>query len=131
MLLDTAGLLCLLYRDQPQHLPAQEIYSRAKTRLTHNYVLDELVAVAHSRRVPRQSVLTFSRKLLNDADIEVVWVDENLHRRALDLLLARTDKTYSLCDAVSFVVMRERSETEALTTDRHFEQEGLVRLLNP
>ena len=32
-------------------------------------------------------------------------------------------KPYSLCDAASFVVMRERSIAEALTTDKHFEQE--------
>jgi len=47
------------------------------------------------------------------------------------MLLDRLDKTYSLCDAVSFVLMRERELTEALTTDRHFEQEGFVRLLKP
>lgn len=46
MLLDTSGLLCLLHKDQPQHLPAQEIYSSTKELFTHNYVLDELVAVA-------------------------------------------------------------------------------------
>lgn len=34
-----------------------------------------------------------------------------------------------LCDAVSFVLMRMYGETEALTTDHHFEQEGFVRLL--
>jgi predicted nucleic acid-binding protein len=45
------------------------------------------------------------------------------------LLRARPDKTYSLCDAVSFVLMRERGVAEALTTDRHFEQEGFRRLL--
>jgi predicted nucleic acid-binding protein len=56
-------------------------------------------------------------------------VGETLHRRALEVLLARLDKTYSLCDAVSFVLMRERGIMEALTTDRHFEQEGFRRLL--
>lgn len=45
------------------------------------------------------------------------------------LLSDRQDKTYSLCDAVSFVLMRQRGMTGALTTDRHFEQEGFVRLL--
>jgi len=74
-------------------------------------------------------VLEFSDQLLTDGEVEMIWVDEGLHRQALDLLFARSDKTYSLCDAVSFVLMRERGETEALTTDRHFEQEGLVRLL--
>jgi uncharacterized protein len=47
----------------------------------------------------------------------------------MDLLERRPDKSYSLCDAVSFILMRRRGITEALTTDRHFEQEGLRRLL--
>jgi predicted nucleic acid-binding protein len=34
-------------------------------------------------------------------------------------------------DAVSFVLMRERQILEALTTDKHFVQEGFVRLLDP
>jgi predicted nucleic acid-binding protein len=41
----------------------------------------------------------------------------------------RQDKTYSLCDVVSFILMRQRGVAKALTTDRHFEQEGFVRLL--
>lgn len=54
-----------------------------------------------------------------------------MHTTAFALLQDRLDKTYSLCDAVSFVLMNERGITEALTTDRHFEQEGFVRLLKP
>ncbi len=57
------------------------------------------------------------------------WVDEQLHREAMQLLIERQDKTYSLCDAVSFVLMRQCGITEALTTDRHFEQESFVKLL--
>ena len=67
--------------------------------------------------------------LLDNPDIETVWVDEQLHREAMQLLIDRQDKTYSLCDAVSFVLMRQRKTTTALTTDRHFEQEGFVKLL--
>ena len=131
MLLDTSGLFCLLHQREPQHLTAKRIYSAAVARFTHNYILDELVSLAHSRRIPRRDTLNFSQQLLNDSKVEIVWIDEALHQQALELLFARADKTYSLCDAVSFVLMRERNETEALTTDRHFEQEGLVRLLVP
>jgi predicted nucleic acid-binding protein len=46
------------------------------------------------------------------------------------LLRRQLDKTYSLCDAVSFLVMREKGLTDALTTDRHFEQAGFRRLLS-
>lgn len=45
------------------------------------------------------------------------------------MLKTRSDKTYSLCDAASFILMREYEIVEALTTDKHFEQEGFVRLL--
>ena len=131
MLLDTSGLFSLLHRDEVQHLAAREIYGAAVTRLAHNYILDELILLAQTRRVARQAALSFSQQLLNDTEVEVVWVDEALHRRALDLLFSRLDRTYSLCDAVSFVLMRDRGETEALTTDEHFEQEGLMRLLTP
>jgi predicted nucleic acid-binding protein len=131
MLLDTSGLFCLLHQREPQHLTAKRVYSSAVARFTHSYILDELVSLAQSRRISRRDTLNFSQHLLDDSRIEIVWINETLHREALDLLLARPDKTYSLCDAVSFVLMRERGETEALSTDRHFEQEGLVRLLTP
>jgi predicted nucleic acid-binding protein len=99
--------------------------------LTHSYVLAEFVALALIRRFPRLATLTFVSALLENPDIEVVWVDELLHREAVELLIARQDKTYSLCDAVSFVLMRQRGIGEALTTDHHFEQEGFQRLLLP
>jgi predicted nucleic acid-binding protein len=69
--------------------------------------------------------------LLGNPHVEVVWVEESLHRAAMALLRERPDKSYSLCDAVSFVLMRGRFIGEALTTDHHFEQEGFVRLLTP
>lgn len=60
-----------------------------------------------------------------------MWVNEPLHRGAVALLKARPDKAYSLCDAVSFLLMRERGLIDALTTDHHFQQEGFRRLLTP
>jgi predicted nucleic acid-binding protein len=91
--------------------------------------LAEFVALANARRLPRVAALTFVVDLMENPGIETVWVDEALHCEAMARLLARQDKTYSLCDAVSFVLMRQRRLTEALTTDHHFEQEGFQRLL--
>lgn len=99
--------------------------------LTHSHVLAELIALALVRRFPRSQVLAFVVDMVDNPDIEIIWVDELLHREAMQLLIDREDKTYSLCDAVSFVLMRQRRITEALTTDRHFEQEGFIRLLPP
>lgn len=131
MLLDTSGLLCLHYPTEPFHTQARDGYQKATTRLTHSYIVAEYVALANARRFSHSSILTFVVDLLDNPDIETVWVNEPLHRAAVDLLIVRQDKTYSLCDAVSFVLMRQRKITKALTTDRHFEQEGFVRLLQP
>ena len=129
MLLDTSGLLCLHHKPEPFHDQARRLYKQARIRLTHSYVLAEFIALATIRRLPRMPALMYINDLLENPDIETIWVDEALHREAMTLLLARQDKTYSLCDAVSFVVMRQRNITEGLTTDRHFEQEGFRRLL--
>jgi len=131
MLLDTSGLLCLHFSTEPLHTQACVAYQKATMRLTHNYVIAEYVALANARRFPRASVLDFVVDLLSSPDIETVWVDESIHRAAVELLLLRQDKSYSLCDAVSFILMRQRGVSESLTTDRHFEQEGFVRFLKP
>ncbi|MDB9525077.1 PIN domain-containing protein [Oscillatoria sp. CS-180] len=132
MLLDTSGLLCYIHRDEPQHQKAVQLMSGDGNRLlTHSHVLSELIALALVRRFPRTKVLEFVVDLVDNPDIETVWVDESLHRKAMQLLTARQDKTYSLCDAVSFILMHQRGMNNALTTDRHFEQEGFIRLLPP
>jgi uncharacterized protein len=130
VLLDTSGLLCFLHQDEAQHKTAVGLISNYNGRfITHNYVLAELIALALVRRFPRSTVLIYSLELMENPNVEMVWVDEILHREAMDLLLVRQDKTYSLCDAISFVLMRKKGIREALTTDRHFEQEGFTRLL--
>ena len=129
MLLDTAGLLCLFHEAEPFHGEAREAYRAAHVRLTHAYVLAEFIALAQARRLPRPAALAFLIDLVANPDIETVWVDEALHQQAMALMQARPDKTYSLCDAVSFVLMRERNVGDALTTDRHFAQEGFRKLL--
>ncbi|HEV7843047.1 MAG TPA: PIN domain-containing protein [Pyrinomonadaceae bacterium] len=129
MLLDTSGLMCLLDRRDFRHRDALEFYNAAPSRLTHGDVLAEFVALTHVRGVPRAAALAFVADLLDDIEVEIVWVDEQLHKGALALLQERLDKVWSLCDAASFLLMQQRGLTEALTTDHHFEQAGFIRLL--
>ncbi len=99
--------------------------------ITHNYVLAEYLALVTARRLHRARAIELVRALSEHPHVELVWIDAALHARALSLLVARPDKDYSLCDAVSFLLMRERGVADALTTDHHFEQEGFTRLLLP
>jgi uncharacterized protein len=129
MLLDTSGLLACLDASESRHVKAVAFYDSRAIRLTHNYVLAELVALAQARHLPREPVIRFVAQLSVDRDIEMIWVDQALHQQAMALLAAQLDKAYSLCDAVSFVVMRNRGLQEALSTDHHFEQAGFSILL--
>lgn len=129
MQLDTSGLLALIFEAEAEHQAAVAHFKRNVRRVTHGYILAELFALAQTRKYPRQPVFDFVADLLNHPTIAVVWPDENLTKEAIALLKARPDKSYSLCDAVSFVLMRQRGITEALTTDHHFEQEGFQKLL--
>ncbi|MFN0120278.1 MAG: type II toxin-antitoxin system VapC family toxin [Blastocatellia bacterium] len=129
-LIDTSGFFALHSEGDKNHAMAVEHYHQGRNRLTTNYVLAEYVALALIRGLPRRMVLSFSEEIMRDETITIVWVDAELHARAVSLLQARGDKNYSLCDAVSFVLMQERGINEALTTDRHFVQEGFTRLLD-
>jgi len=131
MLLDTSGLLCLHHRDEPLHDDARMLFDSAAIKLTHSYVLAEFVVLAHARSLPRQPSLLFIEAVLRNPEIEVVWIDEDLHRLALSFLQGRVGKPYSLCDAISFLLMKSYDISYALTSDPHFEQEGFVPLLKP
>lgn len=127
--LDTSGCLCLFDTGDWRYQKAAEIFHKAKSLWLTNYVLAEFVPLTHTRGLKRENALNFLNSLILLPRLELVWVDKSLHAQAMAMLENRLDKTYSLCDAVSFIVMREREFLNALTTDKHFEQEGFVRLL--
>ena len=128
MFLDTSGLMCLFDRRDRRHSSSIRHFENAEIRLVHNYIYAEFIALAIARRAPRSTALEFI-DVLNE-EVETVWVDAELHTRAMTLLRERADKAWSLCDSVSFLLMRERHIIEALTTDHNFEQAGYIRLLD-
>ena len=98
--------------------------------MTTNYVLAELVALLTSPlKVSRPLLITILNAIRTAAWVTVVHVDSDMDREAWVLLESRSDQAWSLVDCASFIVMRHRGITEALTSDHHFEQAGFVRLL--
>lgn len=67
--------------------------------------------------------------LCADEGVVLLPPDQILFDAGLELYASRSDKEWSLTDCISFVVMRERGITDALTGDHHFEQAGFVALL--
>jgi hypothetical protein len=87
------------------------------------------VADGLSRSHLRQMFIDFYNFLRNDGRFTIVRSDSRLFEHGFDLYSARTDKSWSLTDCISFVVMEREGITEALTGDRHFEQAGFRILL--
>lgn len=134
LLVDTAGWGHLADPKQTYHSPAVAIYRRARQQgrkfVTTNYVMTELVALLTTPlRLPRTRTIEFIERLKASPHVEIVHVDATHDARAWQLLTQRADKSWSLVDCASFVLMRQRGITEALTTDHHFEQAGFVCLL--
>ena len=129
MFLDTSGLFAVADANEHRHTHAAQLFDTSPRSLTHSYVLAEFIALSRARKFPLHEAISFLRRIQETSLIRVIWVDRSLHEDALSLLENRLDKNYSLCDAVSFVLMKKHRIHDALTTDHHFEQEGFLRLL--
>ena len=78
----------------------------------------------------RSAAVQLLRALEEDPNVEIVPLSEELYKRGLQLYRERLDKEWSLTDCISITVMQERGLTEALTTDKHFQQAGFEVLLD-
>ena len=65
----------------------------------------------------------------NDPRYRVVPADSEWLSIAMDIYKERSDKSWSLTDCLSFVVMEREGLKQALTADHHFEQAGFAALL--
>lgn len=95
---------------------------------TTDEVLTELLAYCASSSKLRREVGMAVLRLQTDPDIHIVPQTRSGFLEGLELYNARPDKGYSLTDCVSMQTMRREGIAEALTNDRHFEQEGFRAL---
>ena len=69
------------------------------------------------------------RRAHEDAKVDVAPFERELTRDAVQLYDSRPDKSWSLTDCISFVVMERRGLSEALTADSDFQQANMKALL--
>jgi predicted nucleic acid-binding protein len=124
---DTSGLFAFLVRDDFMHGRARSIFqsfAKSDTRLlTSSYLLVETTALLQ-RRVGIDAVHEFNFTLLPLLD--VVWVDEYWHERAVNRLITSGHKKLSVVDCLSFIIMESRDIRTAFSFDTHFEKNGFL-----
>jgi predicted nucleic acid-binding protein len=128
---DTSALYAVLDRDDRHHPLAARGWSRLLDGVedgtvegwTHSSILVETTALAQ-RRLGMPAVRALHDLLLPVLD--VVWVEPQLHRRAVAALLAADRRDVSLVDWTSFEVMRERGIDTAFAFDDDFAAQGFA-----
>ena len=126
--LDTSGWFAALSPREGRHEVALASYRRwiegGVKLVTSNLVVAEMQTLVMRYRGPADS-LRFLDSLYQDASHEVVFVDRDLERSAIDQWMRRfRDQRVSLTDVVSFEIMRTRRIREALAIDEHFSLAG-------
>ena len=96
--------------------------------VTTEWILTE-VADALSTPDLREIFLELLQQMRDEPGLIIIEANHELFERGIDLFKRRADKSWSLTDCISFVVMDEQGLTEALTADHHFGQAGFVPLL--
>jgi uncharacterized protein len=126
---DTFYYIALLSPSDEAHERAGQFTSDYGGRIvTTEWVLTEL-ADGLAGGSTRMRCTAFIDWLRSDVDVRIVTATSDLFDAGLTLYRSRADKSWSLTDCISFVVMKREGITEALTGDHHFEQAGFKALL--
>jgi predicted nucleic acid-binding protein len=107
-------------------LTAERRYAPIVT--TDEVLAEYLTFFATAPEPMRRKAVINARRILDDPGVRVVPQSRDSFLAGMALYEARPDKGYSLIDCISMQTMRREGLTEALTNDRHFEQEGFRAL---
>lgn len=132
---DTGGFVALLVAEDQMHSRAEALFASASRErwalITTNAVVIETYSVLLARaRDGRRAAVAFLDAVEASAHalvVEPIRTDDEIN--AATLVRTHEDKSYSLCDALSFVVMERLGITEAIAFDRHFREYGRFTIL--
>jgi predicted nucleic acid-binding protein len=136
LFVDTSGWANIFVSSEGYHTEAQQYFLNAwqaqRPLVTTSYIVAELVALLQSPlRIPRDTIFQVVDSVRQSEHIQIIHITPDIDAAAWSLCKNRPDKTWSLVDCTSFVIMQQLGLQETLTTDQHFEQAGFIRLLKP
>ncbi len=124
---DTSAFYAFLDAADQQHAQARDEWGRLLERreglYTTNYVLVETMALLQAR-FGIDAVRVFTADVL--PVVNVLWIDEALHRSAHHALLIASRRDLSLADCSSFEAMHRQEIGVAFCFDPHFVEQGFT-----
>lgn len=120
---DTSSIVAAINSRDQYHQQAKEIFTRLSDQkpslLITNYIRIETHSLLNNK-VSQDIALKF----LDDPTWFIEWVTPDDEKKAIRLLHRYYDKSFSLTDATSFIIMERLGLRSVLTFDKHFSQYG-------
>ena len=121
---DTGAWLSLANRKDARHDAVLSAIQEWSGRLvTSNFILDELVTLAHAR-LGHDIAVGLGERLLNPDMVHLARLTSEDEAASLNLFRRRPDQRYSFTDCTSFVLMKRMGIGVALALDSDFLREG-------
>ncbi|NEO52409.1 MAG: PIN domain-containing protein [Okeania sp. SIO3B5] len=129
--LDTSYILALEIKSEDAHQQVLQNWNfLVKSQpflVTTTYIFDEVVTFFNSRNLHYKAV-EVGNQLLESPEIELINIDRSLFNQGWQYFQKHQDKSYSLTDCLSFIIMKQQKIVTALTLDNHFLQAGFQML---
>ncbi|TMQ27947.1 MAG: PIN domain-containing protein [Deltaproteobacteria bacterium] len=121
---DTSGVFAPYSANDADHVAAVDVFRQANDQrwqlITTNMVVAETHALLLNRAREGRALAMRFLDDLESSELRIERVTEDDERGAIELLRAHQDKTYSFCDALSFVVCERLRIADAISCDDDF-----------
>lgn len=128
--LDTSYVIALEIVNEDNHQVVlqhwQTLAISQPSLVTSTYIFDEIVTFFNSRNLHYKAV-EIGNRLIESPEIELIEIEQKLFNQGWLYFQKYADKSYSLTDCLSFIIMQENHIAQALTLDHHFVQAGFQK----
>lgn len=127
---DTSAFLAVMDADDENHAQAAGIWKGLlesdAVLVCNNYVLLESYTLIQ-HRLGMNAVKAFHRSVRPYLQVE--WIDQLVHKQAVDAMVMAERRKLSLVDCTSFLSIRKIGLQSVFAFDRHFEEQGFFCLV--
>ena len=128
VLWDSSAVLALLDADDADHAAALAVASQVAAERRPSFMTNYVEVETHALLL-RKLGRALAREWLIKSGLPIVRALPADEDRAKEILVTHDDKDWSLCDAISFVVMERQGVRSAFSFGRHFRQYGRFQVL--
>ena len=124
IIIDTSAIYAMIDKSDNFHEPAKEMFFKLSKDNLQVIITNFIVAECHcliTARIGHE----LARKWLQTLLWPIERILEEDEKKAREIILTYTDKSFSYTDATTFAVMERLGITKALAFDQHFQQYGL------